>query len=86
VLLFIVAVTVSCGTPSPSAPSGVKTCTVTTVSVLVKAGDTLTMNQLFDGKGTVSLGRTVAARNRPTVTYLASGTAAPMELTGPSCR
>ncbi len=173
VLLFVLAGTVSCGTPSPSAPSEFKTCTVTTVSVLVKAGDTLTMNftvpaisdadvltvevdrlpspivagpaescQLFDGsrlissdtscagtwqstaasvrlpdvpqidfstiaagtfagrlnfvitggswafdgKGSVSLGRAVATPNRPTVTYLASGTAAPMQLTGPSCR
>lgn len=166
------AATVSCGTPSR--PSDVaKTCTITTTSVLVTAGDTLTLNftvpansdadvlqvevdrlpnpivagpaescQLFDGtrlistdaacrtawqsttasvrlpdvpqfdfstiaagtfagrlnfvitggswafdgKGLVSLGRTVAAQNRPTVTYVASGTAAPMQLTGPSCR
>lgn len=40
----------------------------------------------FDGKGLVSLGRTVATQNRPTVTYVASGSAALMQLTGPSCR
>ena len=71
----ILAATVSCGTPTPSGPSGVgKTCAITGGS------------WAFDGKGLVSLGRTVATQNRPTVTYVASGSAAPMQLTGPSCR
>ncbi len=44
-LLPILAVTLSCGTSSTSAPSSVvKSCTVTTTSVLLNAGDTLRMS------------------------------------------
>jgi hypothetical protein len=40
----------------------------------------------FDGKGTVSLGRTILTESGPTVTYLAVGTTSPLQLIGPSCR
>lgn len=168
----IVAVTLSCSSgSSPSGPSS-RTCTITTTSVLVNAGDTLRMkfsvpphgdadvlnyeldglpNPLvpgpalscelfdggrllgtdtackghwqssttsvrlpnaplidfaaiaagtiagridfvitggswaFDGKGTVSLGRTIQTDVGPSIQYVAAGVASPLELIGPSC-
>jgi hypothetical protein len=172
-LLPIVAVSVSCGSSSAGPSSVAKSCTVTTTSILVSAGDTLRMsftvppnstadllsyeldglpNPLvpgpsrscqifdgdrllgtdgtcagrwqsstasvrlpgspqidfstitagtvvgridfivtggswaFDGKGTVSLGRTSMTDTGPTVSYLAAGTTLPLQLIGPSCR
>jgi len=40
----------------------------------------------FDGRGTVSLGRTITADASPTVTYVAAGTTSPLELISASCR
>jgi hypothetical protein len=40
----------------------------------------------FDGKGTVSLSRTILTESGPTLTYVAAGTASPLQLIGPSCR
>jgi hypothetical protein len=173
-LLPILAATLSCGT-STSAPSGVvKTCTVTTTSVLLSTGDTLRMpfsvppntadflsyeldrlpnpivpgpglkcqlfvgDQLigsddrngcgsgwqsstaavmlpnvpqadfstiaagtsagridfivtggswgFDGKGSLSLDRTIMTDAGPSTSHLADGTTSPLQVIGPSCR
>jgi hypothetical protein len=40
----------------------------------------------FAGKGTVSLGRTTMTDSGPSVTYLGAGTAAPLQVIGPSCK
>jgi len=40
----------------------------------------------FDGRGTVSLGRTVMTDAGPSVTYVAAGTTSPLELVSASCR
>jgi len=174
-LLFpILAAALSCGTSATSGPSIVgKTCTVTTASVILNAGDTLRMNftvpansgadvldyeldalpnplvagpsescqlfdgdrllgtdaacsgrwqsstalvrfpgvpqidfstvaagtlagriefvitggsWVFDGKGTVSLSRTILTESGPSFVYVATGTASPLQLIGPSCR
>jgi len=41
---------------------------------------------VFDGGGAVSLGRTTMTATGPDVTYVAAGTASPLELISSSCR